>query len=116
MQPTGPGADDDDGLPGCGVVVVHGRVSLRVTAAVWEAGGGPQRMVRAKPATASRTRPGSAPVTVTTSCPSSCVAVARASGRPAAVSASVTVRAAASAASAGLNCLPTVVSGIASTG
>ena len=80
------------------------------------AGDGPQRMVRANPATASRTRPGSAPVTVTTSRPSSCAAVARASGRPAAASASVMARTAASAASAGLKCLPTSVTGIASIG
>ena len=83
---------------------------------VWGAGDGPQRMVRANPATASRTRPGSAPVTVRTSRPSSCAAVARASGRPAAASASVMARTAASAASAGLKGLPTSVTGIASTG
>ena len=48
---------------------------------VWAAGDGPERTVRAKPATASWTRPGSAPVTVRTSRPSSCAAVARASAQ-----------------------------------
>ena len=48
---------------------------------VCSAGGRPQRTVRGNPATASRTRPGSAPVTVMTSRPCSYAAVARASGQ-----------------------------------
>src|SRR5580700_1026052 len=111
-------ANGDDGFLGGEVLVVHGRVlfSAGQFAAAWAAGDGPVRMVRANPATASRTRPGSAPVTVRISRPSSCAAEVLASGRPAAASASVTTRTAASAASAGLKCLPTAVTGIASTG
>ena len=45
--------------------------------------------MRVNPATASRTWPGSAPVTVMTSRPFSCAAVVRASVRPAWASASV---------------------------
>ncbi len=56
---------------------------------VWAAGDGPERTVRVNPATASCTRPGSAPVTVRTSRPSSYAAVTWALARPAAVSASV---------------------------
>src|SRR5208282_724193 len=83
---------------------------------VWAAGDGPERTVRANPATASRTRPGSAPVTVTTSRPSSYAAVTWASATPAAVSASVMARTAASASRAGLKGLPTAVTGISVSG
>src|SRR5262249_17542575 len=97
------GADDDDGLAGRGMVVVHGDVAFCGSLqAGLGAGDGPGRTVRAYPATASRTCPGSAPVTVRTSRPSSYAAAARAPGRPAAASASVMARTAASAASAGL--------------
>src|SRR5579863_356605 len=89
--PGRPGTDDDDGLGVRGAVVVHGHGPfLRVISRRSGAVAGPQRTVRANPATASRTRSGSAPVTARTSRPSSCAAVTWAPARAAASSASLT--------------------------